>query len=87
MKHWRTLCVLQQTELIVDLVPTWTAIGQSHYSHNTFDKYPTMHHFVTQICKHVHISITKCCIVGYGTGALWDYELVQIMVFITSILK
>ena len=31
-----------------------------------------MHHFVTQMCTNVHISVTKWCIVGYGTGALWD---------------
>ena len=46
-----------------------------------------MHHFVTEMCTYVHISVTKCCIVGftyvhisvtkwcivgYGTGALWD---------------
>ena len=31
-----------------------------------------MHHFVTEMCTHMHISVTKWCIVGYGTGALWD---------------
>ena len=31
-----------------------------------------MHHFVTEMCTHVHISVTKCCIVGYGTDAFWD---------------
>ena len=41
-------------------------------THNPSDKYPTMHHFVTEMCKHVHISVTTCCIVGYGAGALWD---------------
>ena len=35
-------------------------------------KYPTMHHVVTEMCTHVHISVTKKCIVGYRTGALWD---------------
>ena len=28
----------------------------------------TMQHFVTEMCTCVHISVTKCCIVGY----LWD---------------
>ena len=28
-----------------------------------------MHHFVTEMCTHVHISVTKWCIVGYRTGA------------------
>ena len=35
-------------------------------------RYPTMHHFVTEMCTYVHISVTKWGIVGYGTGALWD---------------
>ena len=43
----------------------------SHRSHNVLDQYPTMHHFVTEMCTHVHISVTKWCIVGYGIGA-WD---------------
>ena len=41
-------------------------------SHDALDKYPIMHHCVTEMCTHVHISATKWCIVGYGTGALWD---------------
>ena len=39
----------------------------SHKSLNVLYKYPTMHHFVTEMCTHVYISITKWCIVGYGT--------------------
>ena len=35
-----------------------------HKSHNALDKCPTTHH--------VHISVTKWCTAGYGTGALWD---------------
>ena len=31
-----------------------------------------MHHFLTEMHTHVHISVTIWCIVGYGTGALWD---------------
>ena len=34
--------------------------------------YPTMQHFVTEMCTHVHISVTKCCILWYGTDAFWD---------------
>ena len=44
----------------------------SHKTHNASDKYPTMHHFVTEMCTHVPISLTKWCIMGYGTDALWD---------------
>ena len=31
-----------------------------------------MHRFVTEICTHVHISVTKRCIVEYETDALLD---------------
>ena len=37
----------------------------SHKSHNAPE-----HHLVTEMCTHVLISVTKWCIVGYGTGAL-----------------
>ena len=47
-------------------------IDSSHNSHNALDKYPTMHHFVTEMCTCVHISVTKWSIVGHGTVALWD---------------
>ena len=45
------------------------AICPSHKSHNAPDKYPTMDHFVTEMYTHVHISVTKWCILGYETGA------------------
>ena len=44
----------------------------SQKSHNASGKYPSMHHFVTELCTFVHISVTKWCIVWYGAGALWD---------------
>ena len=31
-----------------------------------------MHHFVTEMCTCVHISVTECCIVGCLSNALWD---------------
>ena len=49
-----------------------TAIGLSHKSQNTPVPYPGMHHFVTEMCTCVHISVTKWCIVGYFSDALWD---------------
>ena len=49
----------------------WRSNRPSQKSHDTSDKYPTMHDFVTEMCTHVHICVTKWCIVGYGTGALW----------------
>ena len=48
-------------------------INPPHKSHNAPDKYPTMRHFVAEMCTCVHISVTKWCIVGYETGALWDF--------------
>ena len=32
---------------------------------NSVDTYPTMYHFVTEMYAHVHISVTKWCIVCY----------------------
>ena len=31
-----------------------------------------MHHFITEICTRVHISVKRWCIVGYLSDALWD---------------
>ena len=47
-------------------------IDPSHKSHITSVTYPTMHHFVTELCKHMHISATKWCMVGYLSDASWD---------------
>ena len=30
-----------------------------------------MHHCVTEMCTHVHISVSKRCIVGYGNVVMW----------------
>ena len=38
-------------------------IGPIHKSHNAPVPYLTMHHFVTELCTFVHISVTKWCIV------------------------
>ena len=48
----------------------WCAVGYLMHcgicakTNNASDKYPTMYHFVTKMCILVHISVTKCCIVG-----------------------
>ena len=47
-------------------------IRSSHKSHDASIKYPTMHRFVTEMRTHVRISVTKWCIVEYGTVALLD---------------
>ena len=49
---------------------TWIDLLQK--SHNAPVPYPTMHHFVTEMCTCVHISVTNWCIVGYLLDALWD---------------
>ena len=61
-------------------------IDPSHKSHNASNKYPTMHHFVTEMCTHVHIVVTKWCIVGHGIGALWDMGLVHCGICATGLL-
>ena len=47
---------------------TPSPIDLSYKSHNAPVLYPTMHHFVTEMCTCVHISVTKWCIVGCLTG-------------------
>ena len=43
-----------------------------HKSYNAPIPYPTMQHFVTEMCTPVHISVTKCCVVRYLSNASWD---------------
>ena len=50
-------------------------IDPSQKLHNASVEYVTMHHFATEMCTHVHISVIKWCIVGYGIDALWDFEM------------
>ena len=50
------------------------SISSTHKSHNTADTYLSMQHFVTEMCTHVHISVTKWCIAGYGIGAFGDLQ-------------
>ena len=38
-----------------------------HKSHNAPVPYPTMHHFVTEMCPCAHISVTKWCIPRFGS--------------------
>ena len=52
-------------------------VHRSHKFHSASDIYPTMHHFVTEMCTHVHISVTNWCNVGCGTDAFWDMALVH----------
>ena len=52
--------------------PNGMQIDQSHKPHNASVPYPIMHHFVTEMCTCVHISVTKWCILGYLSDALWN---------------
>ena len=46
---------------------TWDVlIDSSHKSHNAPENYPTIHHFINEICTRVHISVTNWCI------KVWD---------------
>ena len=44
----------------------------SRRSHNAPVSYPTMLHFVIEMCTCVHISLTKWSVVGYLCEALYD---------------
>ena len=57
----------------------------SHKPHNALDKYPATHNFGTEMCTHVYICGTKCCIVGYGIRALWDLCNSSVRVVILSV--
>ena len=46
------------------------AIVPSHKSHNASNKYPTMHHFVTEMCT--FLLQNGALSVGHWNGALWD---------------
>ena len=43
-----------------------------HISYNAPVTYPTIHRFVTEMCKHLHISVTKWCLAECLSRALWD---------------
>ena len=75
LRWWLFNCILIYTSAIsthCGLVAPYGARPMFHKSQNASEKYPTMHHFVAEMCTHVHISVTKYCIVGYGTDAFWD---------------
>ena len=44
---------------------------------------PTLYHFVTDICTHVQISVTKWCNIGYLSKALCDFwkEIITMCLF------
>ena len=44
-----------------------------HKSHNAQLPFPTMHHFITEMCTCVHISVTKWCIARYLSSAMRSF--------------
>ena len=57
--HWSLLRVLK--------------IQSKHLTNHTYhDKISHNAPFCTEMCTRMHIFVTKWCIVGSGTGALWD---------------
>ena len=58
-------------------------IDPIHQSHNASEKYPRMHHFVTEMCTYVHISVTKWYILGYGSIALCDLWIMSVLIPVT----
>ena len=65
---WR--CWYGQRKSLLKYANHW--IDPFHESHNAPVPYPTMYHFVTEMCARVKIFVTKWCIVGYLSEALWD---------------
>ena len=62
---FRGVCCLFLFAITIPMVCNVSiVIDLSKKSHNALDKYPMMHYFVTEMCTHVHISVTKWCIVG-----------------------
>ena len=65
----RLLCIHANFSQVFSFGSLWWWIKHSGKSHNSPVPYPTMHHS-EQKCAHF---CSEWCIVGYGTGALWDF--------------
>ena len=61
--------ILKRTITPVNDRIKWIDLCQEY--RNELSKYLAMHHLVTEMFTHVTISVTKWCIVWYGTCALW----------------
>ena len=70
--HWTPADFHHKWLAMLNIAIFFSVIDPSHKSQNASVPYPTMHHFVTEMCTCVHISVTKWCIVGYLFDALWD---------------
>ena len=65
----------------------WPFLKYTFISFNEVRNYFNYYHFVTEMCTYVHISVTKCCIVGHGTGELRDLWLRSIALRIWPLLE
>ena len=73
LNRWQAITKINTDWVLAHIwVITHGRIDLLHKSHNTPVPYPTMYHFVTEMCTGVHISVTKWCIVRYLSDALWD---------------
>ena len=72
MPWWRHVIELLRIETVMFTAQRTSNADLVHKSHNAPIPYPTMHHFVSEMCTCVHISVTKLCIVGYWSNVLWD---------------
>ena len=70
-----------QHSALVNILENSPSLVNSPHGTATCCTNPTMHHFVTEMCTHVHISVTKWCVVGYLSNVLchlWDVSIVPI---------
>ena len=69
--HYTIIYKFKSDQCVIFVLPLWLWYSVFVLNpNNALDRYPTMHHFVTEMYTPMHISVTKWCIVGYETGAL-----------------
>ena len=73
----------KKTEALLLHVEMGWRMDLLHKSHNVPGQYPTMHHS-EQKCAHF---CSELCILGYGTGTLWDLWIRCIVAIISSSVK
>ena len=76
--HWETICSFGLWHWYDEL--QWVYLTNPTMHHTDVSQFTILHPKyacvnIPQciICAHVQILVNKCCIVRYGTGALWDW--------------
>ena len=91
VKYWVFLCVqtlIKYLHLSLSHYVILRYRDPFHKSHNALDEYPTMHHFVTEMCMHMHISVTKWCIMGLvHCGICESYQLARVILGFERIIR